>query len=366
MAAEAFLKGLFFMVALAALAGEAASPPDDLAAILEPIRAKHGLPALAAAVLKDGKVAAIGAVGKRKAGGDDPVTVDDQWHLGSLTKAMTATLIARLVERGRLSWDLSLEKAFPGLKMDSAFKSVTLERLLTHTGGFPAEAPEQLWSELWRMKGTPSEQRMTLVRGILPGKYSSSGYLYSNVGYALAGAIAERTENKSWENLLEDEVFTPLRMNSSGFGAPAKGQPWGHVWRDGAAVPVEPGPNADNPPGIAPAGAVHATLRDWARFALLHLEGERRKEALLRPDSFKKLHTAPAGQEYASGWIVVNRRWAGGRALTHAGSNTMWYAVVWLAPEKGFGVLVATNLGGGPAGQACDEVAAALISRAGL
>ena len=357
---------LVFLFAFAALAAEPAPPLDDLAAVLEPIRAKHGLPALAAAVLKDGKVAALGAVGKRQAGGDEPVTVDDRWHLGSLTKAMTATLIARLVERKRLSWGLTLEKAFPGLKMDPGFKGVTLEQLLTHTGGFPAEAPPALWEELWRMKGTPSEQRMSLVKGILSGKPAGSGYLYSNVGYALTGAIAERREKKAWEELLKEEIFGPLGMNSSGFGAPGTGQPLGHVWKDGSAVPVPPGPNADNPPGIAPAGAVHASLRDWAQFALVHLQGSRGKGTLLRPSSINRLHTAPKGQQYASGWLVVERPWAGGRVLTHAGSNTMWFAVVWLAPEKDFGVLIAANLGGGPAQAACDEAAGALIGRAGL
>jgi CubicO group peptidase (beta-lactamase class C family) len=352
------LLATFLLAAQACAAAEA-----DLSGVLEAVRAKHGLPALGAAVLKGGKVVAIGAVGKRRAGGTEAVTVDDRWHLGSLTKAMTATLLARLVERGRLSWGTTLGEAFPDLaaKMHPGYRAVTLERLLTHFGGAPADVPPELWSELWRMQGTPTQQRLTLVRGLTPEKPGPDAFLYSNAGYALAGAMAEAREGKPWEELLKIYVLAPLGMTSAGFRAPEGRNPWGHVWREGKAVPVPPGPQADNPPGIAPAGAVHASLRDWAKFALLHLAGARGDARLLKPQTFSKLHMAPLGQVHGMGWIIVNRPWAKGRALTHAGSNTMWYAVVWLAPEKDFGVLVATNLGGGPAEAATDEAVGKLI-----
>ena len=63
------------------------------------------------------------------------------------------------------------------------------------------------------------------------------------------------------------------------------------------------------------------------------------------------------------GWVVVDRDWAGGAALTHAGSNTMWFAVTWVAPQRDFAVLVACNQGGDVAAQACDDAAWALIQR---
>ena len=76
---------------------------DDISAFLEPLRAKFDLPALAVAVLKTGKLEAIGAVGVRKFGANAPVTLDDRFHLGSCTKAITATLIAKLVEDKKLT-----------------------------------------------------------------------------------------------------------------------------------------------------------------------------------------------------------------------------------------------------------------------
>ena len=89
----------------------------------------------------------------------------------------------------------------------------------------------------------------------------------------------------------------------------------------------------------------------------------RSQGGLLKPETFRKLHTPPAGQDYACGWASVSRSWAGGKALTHAGSNTMWYLVMWLAPEKDFAVITATNIAGDNAAKGCDEVAAAMIKK---
>jgi CubicO group peptidase (beta-lactamase class C family) len=81
----------------------------------------------------------------------------------------------------------------------------------------------------------------------------------------------------------------------------------------------------------------------------------------LGEDSFHKLQT-PSGEEgHALGWMVAERPWAGGPALGHAGSNTMWYSVVWMAPAKDFAVLAVSNQGGDGAVKACDEAAWALI-----
>jgi hypothetical protein len=58
--------------------------------------------------------------------------------------------------------------------------------------------------------------------------------------------------------------------------------------------------------------------------------------------------------------MVVERPWAGGTALTHSGSNTMWFCTVWMAPKKGFAVLAVCNAGGDTAAAACDEVCSVL------
>jgi CubicO group peptidase (beta-lactamase class C family) len=119
----------------------------------------------------------------------------------------------------------------------------------------------------------------------------------------------------------------------------------------------------DNPAVLGPAGTVHWSLADWGRFVGLHLQGARGQGTLLKPETFRFLHSPPKDGDYTCGWGVVQRPWAGGRALTHAGSNTMWYAVVWIAPEKNFAILAVVNMGGDAAAKACDAAVSALILR---
>jgi CubicO group peptidase (beta-lactamase class C family) len=344
----------------------AADAPRDVAAVLAPLRERHDVPALAAAVVVGGRVVALGADGVRRRGSDAKVTTSDRFHLGSCTKAMTATLVARLVADGALSWDASVADAFRDLaKVDPGWRQATLEHLVTNRAGAPESPDAALWARLFSHAGTGPEQRRDLAEGVLarpPVHAPGSRFLYSNAGFALAGAMAERKAGVSWEDLVRDRLFRPLGMESAGFGAPGKrsalDEPLGHR-EDG--TPVEPGPGSDNPAAIGPAGTVHASLSDWARFASLHLLGEERGGLGLPAEAFRRMHRPPKGSEYAMGWLAVDRPWGGGRVLTHAGSNTMWFAVVWLAPKKGFGVLVACNQGGAKAEKACDEAASALI-----
>jgi CubicO group peptidase (beta-lactamase class C family) len=365
------LKLLFFVLfilrlpsAIPSLAGQNAIPDKRIEGLLEPIRQKHNVPALAGAIATDKGLEAIGAVGVRKVGTDIAVTVGDQWHLGSDTKAMTATLIGALVEEGKLGWELTMEEAFPGLalSMSSALKKVTILQLLTHRSGLTANL---LWGFIPRT-GTTREQRQAALKMVASAKLVSepgAKFLYSNLGYVIAGAMAEKAADTSWEDLMKSLLFEPLGMKSAGYGGvgtPGQiDQPWGHT-PDGKPARAN-GPDVDNPPVLGPAGRVHCTLADWAKFIADQLRGARGEKALLKPETYKRLHTPPFGGDYALGWLVTERDWGGGAVLTHAGSNSMNFAVVWMAPLRGFAVLVVTNQGGEAAAKACDEAASALI-----
>jgi CubicO group peptidase (beta-lactamase class C family) len=190
-----------------------------------------------------------------------------------------------------------------------------------------------------------------------------SAYLYSNLGYVVAGAMAEAATSAGWEDAIGKLLFGPLGMSSAGFGGLGTpglvDQPWGHA-ENGKPVDGN-GPAVDNPAVMGPAGTVHASLADWARFIADQLRGARGEKALLRPETYVRLHTPPFGGQYALGWLVAEREWGGGTVLTHAGSNTMNYAVVWIAPKLDLAVLAVANQGG-PAGQkACDQASGALI-----
>jgi CubicO group peptidase (beta-lactamase class C family) len=344
-----------------------ASSLDATAATLETIRKKHDLPALAVAVVKDGKICDHAAVGVRKFGDPTPVTIEDQFHIGSCTKSMTATLTAMFVEEGKLRWDSTIAEVLPGLKgkMDKQYESVTVEQMLTHRGGVPGKPPPAAWARAWLKEGTPREQRLEFITSVLsqpPEAKPGTRFIYSNQGYAIVGVMLEKITDKPWETLITERLFEPLKMKSAGFGVPGTigkvDQPWGHVHEGSTIKPFQ----SDNPPAIGPAGIVYCSLEDMARYTMIHL-GHGQGDALLKPETFRKLHTPPEGADYACGWGIAKRGWAGGNALTHAGSNTMWFLVMWLAPEKNFSVVAATNIAGPDAEKGCDEVAAAMIKK---
>ena len=344
---------------------------SPISALLLGVRQRHGLIGLTGAIVASDRVVDVGAAGTRAHASLVPVTIHDKWHLGSITKSMTATLAAVLVEQGALEWTTTLENAFPdfpGIHLD--LRPVPIEPILAHRGGFTNEIGRfSTWTQM--LTGTdplPAQRRAFAmeVLGTAPEFPPLRTYQYSNVGYMIAGAALEAVTGQQWETLIRTHLFAPLGMDDTGFGAPgvrsAMDQPRGHLGQGAARVALEPDdPRADNPRGLGPAGTVHATMRDLGRYIAMHLAGEQGVADLLQPETIQRLHTPAEGFSYASGWVVTSREWAGGRALVHSGSNLRWYAVVWMAPERDFAVMVATNQGGETAFEATDEAAWRLI-----
>ena len=130
-------------------------------------------------------------------------------------------------------------------------------------------------------------------------------------------------------------------MTRCGFGAPEGDVPWGHTPGTFEPQPVEPGPAADNPPGLGPAGTVHCPLEDWGRFASAHLRRGSGDAPLISPTSYARMHSANG--DYGHGWIVTTESWADGTLLSHAGSNTLWLAYAYVAPNIDRAYLIVTN-----------------------
>lgn len=339
---------------------------------LEQIREQHHLPALGVVAIVDGKPGDVVVTGVRKASDPTPVTPTDKFHIGSCTKSMTATLVGMLVDEGKLRWETTIAEVFPELKeeMRPEYRAVTLKQLLSHHAGMPEATIPTGSPDYRRSRKSLREQREEYVRLALkepPAAPPGTTYLYANRGYVIAGAMVERVMNDSWEDLIRKRLFEPLGMKSAGFGwmaSPGKvDQPWPHVRENDRVVAIPPGPGADNPLVIGPAGTVHCSLGDLAKYAAFHLDGKTDGRSLLKPETLKMLHTPPFGGEYALGWLVVQRPWGGGTTLTHAGSNTMNYCVIWLGLGSKVGAIAATNIGGDEAAAACDEAVSAAIRR---
>src|SRR5690606_25950395 len=118
-------------------------------------------------------------------------------------------------------------------------------------------------------------------------------YEYSNVGYAVAGRVAEKLGGKLWEDLIQERVFEPLGMKAGVGPAGKEGkldQPWPH---SPAGVPLNTnGLRSDNAPSLGPAGRVHASLGEYAKFLTDHLKGAAGKEGLLEPSTYDVLFRA--------------------------------------------------------------------------
>jgi CubicO group peptidase (beta-lactamase class C family) len=335
----------------------------DLKDVLAPVVSSNPLPALAAIVFDDQKVIASGAIGVRKFGDPTLVTIEDSFHLGSCTKAMTATLAARIVERGEISWATTVKEALSLQNVDSALENITLLELMSHNAGMPASLKNQppgLWKYLyynntWQKGAKGRADRLKVAELLFSATPAQAvgSYKYSNAGFMIAGAMLEAATDTEWEDLMRTELFKPLGMKNCGFGPAARpdkvDQPWPHKLGNDKPLLVTPlirAPESwDNPRSLGPAGTVSCTISDWAKFGQLHLGdgGD-----YISTESMSKLHEVRnASARSALGWFSYKRSWAGGTALTHTGSNLFNFAIVWISPTKKKGVMVATNIGDG-------------------
>ena len=303
------------------------------------------VPAMGAVVIRHGQVTELAVAGLRAKDEAEPVRRADVWHLGSNGKAMTATMVARLVERGVLSWDTPLSQLLPELAagMQAAYRDVTLRDLLAHQAGLQADIDESWAAVFYKDKRPLHEQRLAFARIALaqaPAFARGAGDGYSNSGVLIAGLAAEHATGLPYEALMQRELFEPLGLRSAGFGATHRGQPLGHK----GGEPVE-GAEADNPAVIAPAGGITMSLEDWAKFAIDQMAGEQGRGKLMKAQTYRLLHQpAREGGKFALGWRAQSSM-AGvtARHLAHTGSNQAWFALIVLKPDTEDAVLVTSN-----------------------
>ncbi|MBO0719668.1 MAG: beta-lactamase family protein [Blastocatellia bacterium] len=283
----------------------------------EATRQKYNLPSLAGTIVTSKGAGEISVAGVRKAGTSVAVTAGDKWHLGSDTKAMTSCVMATLIEAKRLKWETTMAEVFPekARVMSPELKKVSLLHLLSHRAGLPANLN---WSSFARPGKSLKEQRAAVIEEVATIKLNSdpgAKFEYSNLGYVVAGAIAEKISGKSWEELMRKIIFDPLGMKSAGFGGlgtPGKiDQPWPH--RPDGQPMEKNGPEVDNPAVLGPAGTVHCTLSDWSKFIADQLRGARGQNGLLKVECYREIQSAHFGGDYALGWAVAELKWANGK-----------------------------------------------------
>lgn len=345
---------------VSACGGDSAAPAqparDALQARVEQVRADGGLPGLTVVTVGGEDIATVSA-----GGGTARLRPDDLLQTGSQTKAVTAMLLARLVERNRLRWDSTLAELFPEWRatMQPALHDVTVAQLLRHRSGLQRDIEEADGEKLLPLAtGDLVTDRTTAIGYMLRQPLANvpgSTALYSNVGYMLAGLIAERVGGAPFETLVQQEVFGPLGVAAT-FGFPEDvGATVGHVWHDGAWRPADfQAQDRYNMARImAAAGGMTISMPEYGKLLREQLRGLRGDSAFLDKATFELIHSG--ADRYGFGWAASDVP-GKGRVSAHAGSWGSYYVFAIVVPGSSRAVAVGCNCFGPDAVERLDEL----------
>ena len=315
-------------------------------------------PAIYASIIDETGVRAIAATGVKKIGENKQASIHDRLFLGSITKPMTATMVATLIYGGERiftnDWDTSISDVFGDLLDDihRDYHDVTIKELLTHHGRIQENLPE--WED--DASQTIVERRQAAMLATLSERATieRGNVSYSHAGYMVAAAMAERLTGKSWEDLMRERLFDPLGMASAGFGPPAvldsENEPWGHKLSDSFEwLPTQ----EDWHVVLLPTAGVHSSMEDLGKFLQLWMDG---KEPMLlnraQIQSLTRLAVREdgtiltflfSGGSPSAGWWLYQDVFGYGEALNTPGSNGNWYSLVWVMRDISRAYFVVTN-----------------------
>jgi len=358
-ASIALLLGLSFGPAAAA-ASNAGTTPDEIDAIARAVIDRYDLPGIALGVIEDGEVVFARGYGETTVGSGEAVDTDTLFKIASNTKAMTAALLARLVDAGRLRWDDPVVKHLPQFRMYDAWvtREMQVRDLLIHNAGLREGAGDlMLWPE-------PNHfTRDDIIAGLAhlkPQQSFRSGYAYDNLLYVVAGEVAAAAGGAPYEELVRREVFEPLgleRCRVGAFDREAAGslaQPHTRGGEGNVAMRLDP----PQVPAItsAAAGGIRCSLDDMLVWAGNWLAPTPAQLEWLPPERRAELWTAhtamPIAQRrrdwdgtrfyaYGYGWRLadIDGEWS----VSHTGTLGGMYSQLHLLPGLGDGFVFMIN-----------------------
>lgn len=324
----------------------ATSYSQHLLSYADSIRIHYQIPEISYAVLNSKKILEMNAMGKHSVHLPDTATLNDRFHIGSNTKAMTAFIIAKVVESRKLSWSTRFFDLFPEWKSESnhEFANITLKDLLSHRAGIHSLQGDSTDPIVPSFDGTKVEKRKAFGRFVLkidPLKTDSIlTFIYSNAGYTLATLMLEKATKKSWEELVVKVFNTDLKLDVA-FSWPEnqkRKDTWGHSFENGTLIPV-PSNTDFRLDYTETAGDLNMKIKDFAKFIQLHLYGLQGKNNYLKASTYSFMHNGI--KNYAMGWYNVNEN--GNEYSTHYGTVGTYYTTVQIDRKKGIGNIIFTN-----------------------
>ena len=338
-------------------AAKAGRPQSEYDRIVDAVVARYHLPGIAVGVIDNGKVVYTRTVGDLESG--KPMDADTLFKIASNTKAMTATLLARLVQQGKLRWDDPVTKSLPSFRMHDPWVTTNMQvgDLLVHRSGLPEGAGDLM---LWPTPNhfTPDD----VVAGLqyLKPAYSfRAGYAYDNTLYIVAGQVAAAAGGAPYPELMRREIFQPMGMNRCQIGTWNRKEVGNvaaaHILRDGRFVAETPDGDVVHPSTMDPAGGVRCSLNDmltWAKNWLvptpqqrewLSPEQRQKEWTIYTPMPISKRRRAWDGTlfyGYGYSWRIADVD--GQMTVSHTGTLSGMYSAMTLLPtrESGFVVLI--------------------------
>ncbi len=272
------------------------------------------------------------------------VTNNTLFEIGSLSKGFTGMLAAQLVDQNNFNWDDSVIKFLPELRFkdDYATRNTTIKDLLTHkTGLF------QHYHLLFGPK-LSTEEILKKLPFMSFGSTFREKFLYNNFTYVLAGMVLERATNKSFNKLLQENIFNKLSMlqTFSFYSASIQENQLaiGYLY-DGKTPAPKPQKNSST---FSPAGSIISSLNDmstWLHILLSH--GKFKKESIVSKKQFNYVisplvvRNALSQRFYGIGWDVIMREKY--QSISHDGVTDGHRSRILFVPELGFGMVVLTN-----------------------
>lgn len=315
------------------------------------------VPGVAIAIVKGDQVVLAKGYGVRKLGETTPVDERTLFAIGSSSKAFTAAAIALLVDEGKVKWDDPVTKYLPGFEMYDPYvtREMTVRDLLTHRSGL------QRGDFLWYGSDLDRKEIVRRARFIKPSWSFRSNFGYQNIMFLTAGQLVARVSGKSWDEFIQQRIFTPLAMTSSSTSINAfksannVASPHSKL---NEKVQVIPWRNIDN---IAPAGSINSNVVDMAQWVRLQLgQGTFQNQKIFTPAAAKEMHASqtvirfeppyslwyPEAHflNYGLGWFLSDYR--GRKVVEHGGAIDGMRAQVALMPEEKLGLVVLGNMGG--------------------
>jgi len=310
-------------------------------------------------VVKDGDVVGMSSWGYADAARVRPASpTDTLYRPGSISKTFTWTLVAQLVDEGKIDLDTDISAYIDQFEIPTTFdEPITMRHLLTHTAGVEERIKGLFSSEPGRDLAETLEANMP-ARAWAPSEASA----YSNWTTALAGLIVANIEGVSFEEAVEARIFKPLGMARSTFREPLPAE-LGALMAEG---PIrESGQWADNGfeyiGGFGPAGNLTSTAADMSQFMLMHLNGGEvngvrvlsEKMARMMREPLFNAHPGLPSMLFGFYEIEANGQFAYG----HGGNTLSFHSDMVLIPEQELGFFLSVS---GPDG----ATAAAALSSA--